>query len=641
MSPERTPGSRSDDVGGRLDPEQTVTRALAAHVAGVEPDPAAWACIEDRLDRGDVRRFGGGGRLGPTRRPALVAAVVVLFLVVAISVIVRGRATDGALEVATAPAASAELAIVALTDDGRIVELGLDGTERREIYAPAADDPERYLTGPLAVSSVDGTIYVERRSLTQVDCGGSVAVRPAAGQIVAVPFAGGEPEVVVPVGGAPDVQPGSRRLAYTVPADGDACPESDDDWAVGVTDLDTGATGRIAPTGIDLLAVEAASGDLDAAMQYDGLPAAMVAEVRWAGTGDALWLMAGYGPGLSSRAVMHLDLAIGMDTITADRMQLVVPGGPEPADGVPTSDRLFGATAFAVDHANGGGQPGRDRVVFAGGTRSVDVVDATLALEGSADVGAGLDLVLEPGIIGAELLWASDIDIAPSGGQVLVTVGGTVVGPSSAPGTGPAYADVVHTSAVTSLVLLDGSEPRVLASGVTAAAWVSAAGTWRPAEPSGTVPPVDPVASTSPTIEALDPATPRSPAGSIDVPAGPDPVAGSTRAEDVEAIRAAFVDFFEHGDRSALEGSGVLEPALEEGARTVPDGGQGVTVTIDRITFTGDASAVVEFRLDQDGTSFTAPTTGTAVHLDGRWKVSAATMCTLLSRVQIPCPTSG
>ena len=640
MSDDRPSGHGPDDPGAPPNPaELVVAGALAAHVARIEPDPAAWARIEGRLDDREPGRFGRGDRFGPTRRPTLVAAVLVLFLVVAGSVIVRGGATDGGLEMATIPASGSELAIVALTDDGRLVELGLDGTERREIYAPAADGT--YLAGPLAVSSVDDTIYLERRSLARVDCGGSASIRPAAGQIVAVPFAGGSPEVVVPVGGAPAVQPGSRRLAYVVPADGDACAESDD-WAVGVTDLDTGATGRLAPTGIDLLAVQDESGDLDAAMEYDGLPAAMVSEVRWAGTGDALWLMAGYGAGLAHRAIMHLDLAVGPDVISAERMQLVVPGGPEPTDGVSTSDRLFGATAFAVDADRDGVEPGRERIVFARGTRSVEVIDATLTIDGGSAVGTGLDVVLAPDIIGAELMWASDIDVAPTG-QVLLAVGGTVAGPSPVGGSGAVEPDVDSVMTTRSLVVLDGSQRRVLAEGITSAAWV-----WTravlPEEPSSTdVPAFEPGTSTSSTTGAPDnpvASVPGDP-GALDASPSPDPVAGSDRPEDAVAIRDAFVAFFEGGDQSALEGSGVLEPALDEGARTVPNGGKGVTVTIDGVMFTGDTSAEVRFRLDQDGVFFTAATVGTAVYLDGRWKVSAATMCTLLSRVQISCPIPG
>jgi len=85
----------------------------------------------------------------------------------------------------------------------------------------------------------------------------------------------------------------------------------------------------------------------------------------------------------------------------------------------------------------------------------------------------------------------------------------------------------------------------------------------------------------------------------------------------------------------------VLEPALEEGAESVPAGGVGLTLTVTAIRFTGPDAAEVDFTLDKDGAYFTAATVGTAERIDGRWMVSAETMCTLVSRVGIACPVGG
>ena len=191
------------------------------------------------------------------------------------------------------------------------------------------------------------------------------------------------------------------------------------------------------------------------------------------------------------------------------------------------------------------------------------------------------------------------------------------------------------------LVVGEGSQSRVVASGVVSAAWV-----WSEARPidtpPGTAEPVEVPDSTvtDSTVPEQDPTDgpleDGQPDGEPSMPLAPD----RERTDDAVAIRDTFAAFFEQGDRSALEGSDVLEPSMQEGAESVPEGGVDVTVTIAAIRFTGTDEAEVDFLLDQSGRSFTAPTRGTAVRLDGRWLVSAATMCILLGRVQIPCPVT-
>jgi hypothetical protein len=190
------------------------------------------------------------------------------------------------------------------------------------------------------------------------------------------------------------------------------------------------------------------------------------------------------------------------------------------------------------------------------------------------------------------------------------------------------------------LVIWDGSQSYAVPGAYDSVAWVRVP-TPIPVEEPTTEPPapgttVLPATSVPSVATSIAPTVGTEPPGVILDPTAGAPGDGSPEAA---AVAQAYRDFFEQGARSALQGSGVLEPAIQSGSQTVDDGGKGVAVVFPGVRVTGDTTASVDFRLFQGTKEITAPTSGGAVFADGRWKVSAATMCTLLSRVSIPCPT--
>ena len=681
MSDDRTdPGTDPTDptpaAGPADETDRRVADALAALGDQVTPSSGGWGRIDARLADAPGNRFGRGaaGR-SSVRRPVLVAAAFVVVLTLVGAAIAQVRTTDTSVEVATAPSGQQELGLVALTDDGRLVHLDLEGRELREI--PRGNGGGA-LVGPVAVSPLDNTIYVERASSDAPGCFGPGEVpTPVRGEIVAIPFAGGEPRVVAQSATNPSIDPGTGRLAYVTAADG-PCDGSRNTF--GVTDLASGATGetglgtgllrelnqRAATHGVHkgLIGEEA-----EGATAVDDLPFVALQDVQWSADGDALWVLVGYGSGVPYRALIRVGVQLdsGENIFRWDEPQIVL-------DGIVWTDNdlagsLLGATAFdSVESGPGGDATFAFGRVDAGGTVDVarTVADANDAAEWSTAVEFGIDV----NALGLRNARVGTVEHDGRSGQVFaVVIGSTEADAGPAPDTSIAvppsasgieepssFDEPVVSAAPTrptggtatispltgALVVGEGSQSRVVASGVVSAAWV-----WsepRPIDtPPGTTEPVEvpdlTVSEPSVTGPAPtdDPPTLGRPDGEPSVPLTPD----AERADDATEIRDTFAAFFEQGDMSALEGSDVLEPSMQEGAETVPDGGVGVTVTIAAIRFTGTDEAQVDFLLDQGGVSFTAPTRGTAVRVDGRWLVSADTMCLLLSRVQIPCPIPG
>ena len=148
--------------------------------------------------------------------------------------------------------------MVALRDDGRLVELDNSGTETRTIFSDphlrrlgtVETKPPGWrggLRGPLAVSWATRTVYVELESGSQ-PCPLSSVELPmdSVGDIVAIPLAGGQPTVVVAHGRAPALSPDGRHLAFVGPQSGLSCgPRAQ--WPIGILDLDSGQTRTIAP----------------------------------------------------------------------------------------------------------------------------------------------------------------------------------------------------------------------------------------------------------------------------------------------------------------------------------------------------------------------------------------------------------
>jgi hypothetical protein len=626
----------SDDEHGAdhpgTDDEHRVTSAMAAFGAQVRPDPGAWDQIDARIDDRVVRSARSGRSVpGAGRRPLLGAAAAVVLLVVAGAVGVRARSTGDEVQVATAPIPES-LSIVAVDTDGRLVELAADGTQQRVIYQPGATVSGEYspLTGPIAVSPVDGTIYAERKA--PVQCENTAGSLPV-GQIVAISYDDGTTEVVAPVGGDPAVLPGGDRLAYVTSPDRQPCTTLAVAPVVEVVDLRTGAQGSFTPFDPLLLAERLrAEGTASGGVDPWVAPAPTVRDVAWHSDGTLLVLVQ---PAQQSSPAqvqrVTLDGALGPSTVETLDVGRTLPTGPAPEGSALYADSiepLVGGGRFVV-----GGKV-REHIVYPDSTEAfsvenvLDVFDTTFQPSDGDLIGTEVALHLDEATTGLIPLTVTGLSSDPTSGRLLVSV----FGASAAGGN--------------RLLLWDGSSLSVLGSGYQRAAWYRSPAPATP-PPSGvdtlptittSLPPGAGTTSTSmhaTTTMARSTTPPYPPTTLTPV----DVVGTSERPDDAAAIVDAFRAFFERGDRAALEASGVLEPAFTEGEKTVPGGGQGVTVTIDAITFTGPESAEVRFRLDKDGSEFTAPTVGSAVFIDGRWKVSAATMCTLLSRVQIACPT--
>lgn len=640
---------RTDEAGRR------VADAMAAFGDQVRPDPGGWGCIDARLADAPDRRLGQGAARGPsTRRPVLVAAAFVVVLALVGAVVVQVRTADTGLEVATAPSGQEQLGFVALTDDGRLVELDIEGHEQREIHRNDGGGP---LVGPIAVSPLDNTIYLERQPQVHECVGVGYSPASVRSEIVAIPFAGGETRVVAPVGATPSLQPRTGRLAYLKSAGEGRCDDGSP-YEIGVADPVSGATRNLSLRGIH--DGPAGDGSAGAPLTVD-LPFPDLIDVRWSADDDALWVLANYGSGVPYRALIRIGLRFGNGAIVADQPQIVLTGVPS-AD-ADLAGSILAATAFdSVETGPGGdatfvfGRADADgtldvaRTVASGDERSSWATTVEFGIDAGALDLAGaragvVDHDARSGRVLAVVLGNSTTNPAPARDIDVIPSGPPEVGPSPASDS-RSNRPTVFTASISpltgALVAGEGSQSRVVANRVVSAAWV-----WSGTRLADDAPgPTEPVEVPDPTVSEPigttvppDAGQPDDGARSDDEPSVP-PTAGAGRPDDAAGIGDAFVAFFSHGDRSALEGSGVLEPSIQEGAESVPEGGVGVTVTITAIRFTGTDEAEVDFLLDQSGRSFTAPTRGTAVRLDGRWLVSAATMCILLGRVQIPCPVT-
>lgn len=652
MSDERDP-NRPD---GETAIERRLTDAMASFGDRVRPGSDGWERIGERLEDRSGRRHPRAGNRGTGPRPVLVAAAIVVLVLITGSVVVTARSGGDDVQLAAGPTtevgARERLAIVAVTDDGRLVELGPDGVERREIYRPQGVGVGA-LRGPISVSPIDGTTYVEWVR-PELMCGEEVGTH-AVGEIVAIPFDGGPPTVIEPIGRVPAYDAVHNRIAFSAPPDGRPCADRSDPTMVVVQDLDPPGVRAELPMG-------------DGSGSFAALSLWPI-DVTWTTSGDGLRVLADHGRFVTRISVDEADVTMRrMDDLPVPGAMAIgdastsEPPSPTPEDGpqdVVLAESIEALPSEPTD------APGAERLLVSAARHEQSWVDLVGAVsvpigdvrvleqvatpipsgpDGQAGVTVESELAaqIDPTTTGTGPLWRSQVDRDPSSGLLLITAS-AVVAQTGVPTPPPAGSMDLQfsTSAVPSVSLLfvqDATGVHQLRDGIVAAAWFRTSEPTPASTSTTSVPPLE-VAGTAvpaPVGTVVDP-LPSMPATGVD---GPHVVAGSERPGDAAAIVDAYRAFFEQGDQSALEGSGVLEPALDEGAKTVPNGGKGVTVTIDAISFRSDTEAEVRFRLDQSGNFFTAPAVGSAVVVDGRWKVSAATMCTLLSRVSIPCPTA-
>jgi hypothetical protein len=119
-------------------------------------------------------------------------------------------------------------------------------------------------------------------------------------------------------------------------------------------------------------------------------------------------------------------------------------------------------------------------------------------------------------------------------------------------------------------------------------------------------------------------------------PAGPDD------ADAVEGITAAYRTVFEPPPddvRGAVAGGDQLDDAFFEKVREGAEGYgiEGVTVRMGDVGFFDSSTALVVFDLEGAPVGWMY---GEAVLVDGDWKMSAQTWCSLVGRIGAQCPTS-
>jgi hypothetical protein len=611
-----------DPTDGPTGTERRLTEAMASFAGGVRPEPGGWARIDDRLGECRGRSAGPGS---PARRPVLVAAALLLVVALTAAVVVGARSGGDEAELVTAPATveGEELAIVAVVDGPRLVVLGLDGQERRELLRPTGGE---ILWGDLAVSPEDAVVYVTR-SRTSWAC--TEGVGEGAPEIVAVPLDGGAPRVVVANAMRPTVDATTGRLAYLTTPSGNTCPNNLRS-AIGILDPTTGVSERVYLHPTD---EEPASGG--ATPVAVDLPSFGIGAVFWSASGDSVWVHAASDATVRTRALIRLpvdpavpsfgpaEVAASLADDGTDNLALM--SSFDAWSSTPDGDTF--AAVGTADALQGPGLPVEVRRV---------AFDHPVGDPYTTYAGSELVATITPEADGR--LFPGDVDVDAATGDLLVRATPfSLEEQLAAPQEPDEEVDVVYVTG-THLYLVSGGSARLVATTVVGAAWIRVPRTEPPAPvpTSSTDVPAPPLETTTLPGTSVPPVPGTDPEGP---PAAGDPDAEPRTGPEAE-VEQAYRDFFEQGDRSALEGSGVLEPALQEGSRTVPDGGKGVVVVFDDVTVTGPTTATVDFRLYQGTSEVTAPTSGSAVFVDGRWKVSAATMCTLIGRVGIACPSS-
>ncbi|GAB2551341.1 hypothetical protein [Nocardia heshunensis] len=114
---------------------------------------------------------------------------------------------------------------------------------------------------------------------------------------------------------------------------------------------------------------------------------------------------------------------------------------------------------------------------------------------------------------------------------------------------------------------------------------------------------------------------------------GPPSASPGTSAADVQAITSAFERFFDSSlpveqKMALLQNGQAFTETLEHQAHSSIAGGASATVS--QVNADGPARAAVTFTIKKHGIPLLPNRHGTALQLDGAWKVASATFCDLL-----------
>ncbi|MEX5713561.1 hypothetical protein AB1484_36525 [Parafrankia sp. FMc6] len=121
---------------------------------------------------------------------------------------------------------------------------------------------------------------------------------------------------------------------------------------------------------------------------------------------------------------------------------------------------------------------------------------------------------------------------------------------------------------------------------------------------------------------------------------GPQPF---VRARAEAAVKAAYAQAFTGGQDpahslAAVEDGPDLAATLAQATQNFPQATQTSQVTVSNITFDGPRNAGLRFHLSYQGGVDFGEVDGTALISGGRWKVSRATYCTVMSWAGATCP---
>jgi hypothetical protein len=753
--------SESEDSTPSSGTDARIADAFAALVEPIEPGPQAWSRIVMRIDDGAVK--GDGVSRSRTLRPIVVAAAVLAVVVLSASVVLLGRRDQGTNVVTQPIAPSLRVpAIVAMTADGRIVELTADGQELRTIVALGSAAPA---VDPTIRVSADGIVYFNRDvEPVAATCAEQIFGRIwMTSEIVAVPLAGGAPRVVVPVGGAFDLSPDGRLLAYAGPEGTDRCLDASQSL---------------------LSVMEVASGRRTQLADRPFSAVGPASRLRWLSGGAEITGVASSwfhdrGPSYASilRFVLHPTepqapaQQIMIASQDPDRQPDLGSNGDEPI----AMPGPLGGTVVMANPANAGDTSDLQATQRIDGAQDLVAVERTSSHAQGASRHHGLVVVRAqpdenrrgnhvsginlPSTKLAELpaaasgfLQETSMDVV--GARVLVTTAETDdigdAGCCTVMGRRPPAGH--WTAKPTHAFVIESGRVTEIADGLVAAAWlppglarhgggrdeaaaaVLPSTTGAPVAPPtvavGTVPPLvttngtcrgdterqvgatlfaeaakglpapvrgfaqrvwdassscDPsfasggakvpgvqpppyrpsiyeevlaMLSVPPTIDAQGRYRWGGEVGPLVCPARPTLAVSADgagwewrlpcdaevrrpgedqrdrRPADAQQVALAYERVF-NGDPSLLEGAVATADAQEQRA------GSPIAVEVRAIRWSGEDAAEVEFILRRDGYAVSPPSTGGAIRRDGVWKVTAATMCDVLARVQIPCPTGS
>lgn len=443
-----------------------IGHAFTEATEAIEPAPDGWERIAGRLDEPVVIET---NRAAASPMMFLVAAAALVVVVLGATLAFRGGSaseprvetlaagtvpTSAFVAKAVDPGSSGAPAIVAVTADDRLVELDRDGREVRQIYAgptlPTNVASAFFLDGPIAVSPVDRTIYLERQVPNECDYA-YVASYDTVGEIVAIPFAGGEPRVVVAAGTRPAISRDGNRLAYLAPGGGKHCDGSHNEWSMYVKDVST-PSGAAEP----LVLKPTASVDGIAPLQpaWTDYHGGLVLQARRPDADNRAGRCPTCGP-VTYLWVYRLD----------ERGAEVSPFGND----VRSEGAMAGPPAQLDDErevfdvaASPPASTGLPQVtVIAGGVRGegrIALAETTIGAPNVRTTGDRSLVDIDPSLFGDGPYVAASIDASPGGGQVLVLA-------TSAP-------NVPDGERVRSVVLVEGSSLRLLGRGFRAVAWV-------------------------------------------------------------------------------------------------------------------------------------------------------------------------